>query len=62
MSETPDPLDDMQDSVVLNPSAIGNPNETPRLFVGAALRALLNPCACGGVNGHHQDDCLERKP
>ena len=45
------------ESFVVNASAIGNPDETPVVFVGAGLRALLNPCVCGGVNGYHADDC-----
>jgi hypothetical protein len=44
-------------AVMLNPSAIGNPDETPQVWLGANMRALLKPCACGGVNGFHADDC-----
>lgn len=59
----PDDLGSERESVVVNPSAIGNPDETPRVFVGADLRRLLNPCPggpegwCGGVNGFHADTC-----
>lgn len=69
-SETPDSLADMRESVVMNPSAIGDPDENPVVFVGADLRALLKPCAgnapsrdgyCGGVNGFHADDCPSAK-
>lgn len=56
--QTPDSLADMRESVVLNPSAVGNPDETPVVYAGADLRALLRPCGhCGGVNGWHADDC-----
>lgn len=44
-------------TVVVNPEAIGDPNQEPLVFVGADLRALLNPCECGGVNGFHRDSC-----
>lgn len=57
MSDAPDSLSDEDGLVVVNPSAVGNPDETPHVWVGADLRALLNPCQCGGVNGFHADDC-----
>jgi hypothetical protein len=50
-------LDQMRESVVMTPEAIGDPDQTLTVFVGADLRALLNPCACGGVNGFHADNC-----
>jgi hypothetical protein len=43
--------------VVLNPSAIGNPGEVPQVWIGADLRAMLQPCGCGGINGFHAEDC-----
>lgn len=64
--QVPDSLADEDGLVVLNPSAVGNPDEIPRVWVGADLRALLNPCSadapsrggyCGGVNGFHAADC-----
>lgn len=48
---------EMPESVVMNPEAIGDPEQTPILFVGNDLRALLRPCVCGGVNGFHGDNC-----
>jgi hypothetical protein len=49
---------DLNDCYVENPEAIGDPTQTPRLFVGERLRALFNPCPkCRGVNGYHSDDC-----
>jgi len=60
MSEPiPDSLADERVPVILNPSAVGNLDETPVVFVGADLRAVLNPCGCGGVNGFHDDACDE---
>ena len=65
-STPPDSLAEMRESVVMNPSAIGNPDEEPVVFVGADLRRWLNPCEadapsrggyCGGVNGYHAEDC-----
>jgi hypothetical protein len=64
----PDSPGDMPAPVAMNPDAIGNPDETPVVFVGTDLAALLRPCAgkapsrdgyCGGVNGFHADDCPE---
>jgi hypothetical protein len=64
--EIPDSLESEDGLVVLNPSAVGNPDETPIVWVGADLHRLLNPCGgdapsrngyCGGVNGYHADDC-----
>jgi hypothetical protein len=53
----PDSLADEDGAVILNPTAVGNPDETPQVWVGADLRALLSPCACGGVNGFHAEEC-----
>ena len=61
MSEVPDSLADEDGAVVLNPSAIGNPDEEPRVWIGADLRGLFNPCACGGINGFHSDHCDEQR-
>lgn len=75
--DIPEPKDAIEDqlnfeawqrrqSVVVNPSAIGNPDETPRVRASAAMVAFLKPCAgdapsrdgyCGGVNGYHLEDC-----
>ena len=57
MTDIPDSIEDENGIVVLNPSAVGNPDETPQVWIGADLRALLRPCACGGVNGFHKDGC-----
>lgn len=59
--EIPDSLAGEDGAVVLNPSAIGNPDEVPKVWVGADLRALLNPCGCGGVNGFHRENCDRTK-
>jgi hypothetical protein len=51
---------------VINPSSIGNPDETPAVSLDPAVVSLLNPCfgaapsgagVCGGVNGYHRFDC-----
>jgi hypothetical protein len=60
-NEVPDSLADMDESVVMNLEAIGDPDATPVVFVGAGLRALLNPCVCGGVNGFHAEDCVRSR-
>ena len=57
IDDPPDSLADENGLVVLNPSAVGNPDEVPQVWLGADLRALLRPCVCGGVNGFHADDC-----
>lgn len=54
------------ESYVVNPEAIGDPDRTPvvRLSINAA--AVFRPCVgnapsrngyCGGVNGFHAEDC-----
>lgn len=54
----PESPGDLPGIVVMNPEAIGNPDETPRVFVGIDAAALFRPCAgCGGVNGWHAEDC-----
>jgi hypothetical protein len=51
-----DKIDDWQ-SEILNPEAVGDPNQTPIVLLSTDLVALLNPCQCGGVNGFHKPDC-----
>lgn len=61
----------MSESYIVNPAAVGDPNQTPVVYLGAALARLMGRCEapassredgqCGGVNGYHQDDC-ERQP
>lgn len=53
----PETPGDLPGLVVMNPEAVGDLDVTPVVFVGNDLRALLGPCACGGVNGFHGDDC-----
>ena len=50
-------LDALNGAVVMNPEAIGNPDEAPQVFLGGDLARLLRPCVCGGVNGFHGADC-----
>lgn len=65
----PDSPDELS-LVVMNPDAVGNPDEDPKVFVGADLRAWFAPCDgaapsrdgyCGGVNGFHAEDCPRAK-
>lgn len=55
----------MSEPYVVNPDAIGDPDQTPvvRLsdeFIGAMRRAGL-VCACGGMNGYHDDECEDAR-
>lgn len=46
---------------VVNPKAIGDPDETPIVQLdadtAAAWRAAGLVCECGGMNGYHRPDC-----
>ena len=52
---------------IVNPPAVGNPDETPIVKVSPALAGLMGRCSaaspsswdgeCGGVNGWHAADC-----
>jgi hypothetical protein len=54
---------------ILNPSSIGNPDETPEVVLPPALVRMLNPCQedvdgkpCGGINGFHAEGCPKSGP
>jgi hypothetical protein len=60
MSDWPD------EPYVVNPEAIGDPDQTPVVRLSIDAAAALRPCAgkapsrkgyCGGVNGFHAEDC-----
>ena len=51
---------------VVNPEAIGDPDQTPVVRLSIDVAAAFRPCAgkapsrngyCGGVNGYHAEDC-----
>ena len=44
-------------ATVVNPQAVGDPDQTPIVHLSPDLVRLLNPCRCGGVNGFHAADC-----
>ena len=62
-SSTPDDVSEIPEPVILNPSAVGNPDEDPKVWLPPSMVAYFNPCKggpegwCGGVNGFHQDTC-----
>lgn len=49
---------------VVNPDAVGDPEQTPIVHVSPGLAALLRQTQCplcGHINQFHADDCVEAK-
>ncbi len=46
---------------IVNPEAVGDPDETPIVHIPAdtvaAMKRLGMVCECGGMNGYHHPDC-----
>jgi hypothetical protein len=49
-------------ATIVNPEAVGDPDQTPVVHLSPDLVRLLNPCRCGGVNGFHKAECDRAEP
>jgi hypothetical protein len=54
---------------IINPEAVGNPDQTPIVQLTRAQALSMRLCEanaplrdgyCGGLNGYHADDCPDR--